>query len=47
MSDETMGAYLRNVRKYCPDHTPLLTGVVVKGLYNGMVLELEVEAHLG
>ncbi|KAF2123151.1 putative translation initiation inhibitor [Lophiotrema nucula] len=47
MNDESMGAYVRNVRKYCPDHTPLLTGVLVKGLYAGMVLELEAEAHSG
>jgi hypothetical protein len=35
------------MRKYCPNHQPLLTGVEVAGLYNGMALEIEVEAHLG
>lgn len=42
-----MGAAIRNLKKYCPNHQPLLTGIVVAGLYNGIALELEVEAHLG
>lgn len=42
-----MGAAIRNLKSYCPNHEPLLTGIVVAGLYEGMALEIEVEAHLG
>jgi hypothetical protein len=42
-----MARYIENAKKYCPGHQPLLTGVVVAGLYNGMAIEIEVEAHLG
>lgn len=44
---EAMGIAIEQLKKYCPNHQPLLTGIVVAGLYNDMVLELEVEAHLG
>ncbi|KAF2014758.1 YjgF-like protein [Aaosphaeria arxii CBS 175.79] len=45
--EQAMGAAVRNLRAYCPNHQPLLTGIVVAGLYNNMALEIEVEAHLG
>jgi len=38
---------IRNLRKYCPNHQPLLTAVEVKWLYNNMRIEIEVAAHLG
>ncbi|MBE3046039.1 hypothetical protein IMZ48_26565 [Candidatus Bathyarchaeota archaeon] len=46
----TAEAYERtveNLRRYCPDHQPLFTGVEVKALYAGMGVEFEVEAHVG
>ncbi|ETN39564.1 uncharacterized protein HMPREF1541_05790 [Cyphellophora europaea CBS 101466] len=39
--------FIRNLRKYLPNHQPLLTGVGVAALYGGARLEVEVEAHLG
>ena len=40
-------AAIRNLKKYCPNHQPILTGIEVAHLYNDMVVEIEVEAHLG
>ena len=45
--EEAMGKTIELLRKYCPNHQPLLTAVVVHQLYNNMALEIEVEAHLG
>lgn len=36
-----MAKYLK---KYCPDHQPILTGVGVASLAFGMKIEVEVEA---
>ncbi|KAI8813054.1 Endoribonuclease L-PSP/chorismate mutase-like protein [Cladochytrium replicatum] len=44
---EVVGHFVRNLKKYCPDHQPLLTGVGVSALYNNMRLEIEVAAHVG
>ncbi|KAI4162636.1 MAG: hypothetical protein LQ342_003682 [Letrouitia transgressa] len=44
---EVSEALVRSLRKYCPGHEPLLTGVGVAGLAFGMRVEVEVEAHLG
>ena len=39
---------IRNLRKWCPDHKPLLTAVGVEKLWaKGMRIEIEVSAHLG
>lgn len=43
---ETFERTVVNLRKYCPDHQPLLTGMEVKSLYAGMGVEIEVEAHV-
>lgn len=37
---------VRTLRRYCPNHQPILTGVGVAALYNGARLEVEVEAHV-
>ncbi|KAF2262997.1 YjgF-like protein [Lojkania enalia] len=47
MNEELFVAVARNLKKYCPNHQPILTGVEVAGLYEGCCLELEVAAHLG
>ncbi|PSN65722.1 putative translation initiation inhibitor [Corynespora cassiicola Philippines] len=39
---------VRNLRKWCTEHEPLLTVVHVAGLYDeNMRIEMEVAAHLG
>lgn len=45
--EEAMGAAVEGLKKWCPEHQPLLTGVIVAGLYGGMAIEIEVEAHVG
>lgn len=45
--EEIAGEVIRNLKKWCPNHQPLLTAVEVKRLYNDMKIEVEVEAHLG
>ena len=38
---------VRNLRKYCPDHAPALTGIGVQQLaIPGMRLEIEASAHV-
>lgn len=44
LDEEVMGLLLTELRKWCPDHRPVLTGVAVAGLWEGMRLELEVKA---
>ncbi|KAF2835340.1 YjgF-like protein [Patellaria atrata CBS 101060] len=44
---EAAGYVIENLRKYCPNHQPLFTGIGVQGLAFNMRIELEVEAHLG
>lgn len=46
MDEECVAALVRNLRKWCPSHQPLLTGVEVKGLAFGMAVEVEVVAHV-
>ena len=41
------GHVIRNLKKYCPKHGPLMTLVEVKSLFNEMQIEIEAEAHLG
>ncbi|KAF2813748.1 endoribonuclease-like protein L-psp [Mytilinidion resinicola] len=42
------GHIVRNLRKYCPDHQPILTVVGVESLaLKDMRIEIEVAAHLG
>jgi enamine deaminase RidA (YjgF/YER057c/UK114 family) len=45
--EEVAGEAVRNLVKWCPDHGPLATFIEVKGLYEEMSIEIEVEAHLG
>ncbi|KAL9622415.1 MAG: hypothetical protein Q9160_003259 [Pyrenula sp. 1 TL-2023] len=47
LDEEVMGLLLTELRKWCPDHRPVLTGVAVAGLWEGMRLELEVKAWVG
>jgi enamine deaminase RidA (YjgF/YER057c/UK114 family) len=44
--EEIAGEVVRNLRRFCPDHGPLLTFIEVKGLYSEMKIEIEAEAHL-
>lgn len=44
---EAMEILVQQLRKYCPNHQPIVTGVGVAALYGGARLEVEVEAHLG
>jgi enamine deaminase RidA (YjgF/YER057c/UK114 family) len=44
---DAIGHVIRNLKHWCPNHEPLLTGVEVSGLYNNMRIEIEAEAHLG
>ncbi|KAL9020659.1 MAG: hypothetical protein Q9185_002107 [Variospora sp. 1 TL-2023] len=48
MSDEALGHMIKNLRKWMPDHQPLLTcvGVTKLGL-DGMRIEIEVSAYVG
>lgn len=46
-TSEAMERMVENLRKYCPEHQPILTGMEVSGLYAGMAVEIEVEAHVG
>ena len=42
------GALIKNLKKWCPDHQPVVTLPGVESLaFPGMRVELEVEAHLG
>ncbi|KIV84759.1 hypothetical protein PV11_00518 [Exophiala sideris] len=48
ISDEAIAHLVRNVEKYCPNHRPIITGIgVAKLAYENMMVEIEVEAHLG
>jgi hypothetical protein len=47
MEDDILGLIVKNLKKYCPTHQPILTGIGVASLYRGMKLEIEVSAHLG
>ena len=46
---EAAGAgFVRNLKKWCPNHQPLVTAVgVEKFAFENMKIEIEVEAHLG
>lgn len=48
LSIECAPDLIRNLRKYCPDHQPIFTGIGVASLaFSEMQIELEVCAHLG
>lgn len=48
MSDEALGHMVRNLRKWMPDHQPLLTCVgVAKLAREEMRIEIEVSAYVG
>ncbi|ERF73817.1 hypothetical protein EPUS_05521 [Endocarpon pusillum Z07020] len=39
---------VRNLRNYCPNHQPILTGIGIQSFaLDGMRVEIEVAAHLG
>lgn len=43
-----VGPFIEILRKFCPNHQPLLTAVGVEKLaFENMRLEIEVSAHLG
>jgi len=44
--EKAFAALVRNLRKWCPDHAPVLTCVGVKELaLGGMRIEIEAVAH--
>lgn len=45
VTDEGVGHFVDNMRKYMPDHQPILSGIGVAGLAFGMKVEIEVRAH--
>jgi len=46
-NEEYLGVLTPLLRKYCPDHCPLITVIEVAGLaLEGMRVEIEVEADL-
>jgi enamine deaminase RidA (YjgF/YER057c/UK114 family) len=46
ITEEAMGALVRNLKTWLPDHQPILTGVGVPALaIPGMHVEIEVSAH--
>ncbi len=48
LSMEVAEHLVRNLRIYCPNHQPLLTGIGIQTLaFEGMRIEIEVKAHLG
>ena len=48
LNEEMLELVVRNLRKHCPNHQPLLTVVGVSKLaLEGMRIEVEVGAHLG
>ncbi|KAF4548211.1 Endoribonuclease L-PSP-like protein 1 [Elsinoe fawcettii] len=44
--EEAVKHFVDNMRKYMPDHRPILSGIGVAGLAFGMKVEVEVEAHV-
>lgn len=46
ITDEGVGHFVDNMRKYMPDHQPILSGIGVAGLAFGMKVEIEVRAHV-
>ncbi|KAL1868666.1 hypothetical protein Daus18300_005800 [Diaporthe australafricana] len=43
--EEAVGHFVENMRKYMPDHQPILSGIGVASLAFGMKVEIEVRAH--
>ncbi|KAI3400444.1 hypothetical protein diail_3065 [Diaporthe ilicicola] len=43
--EEAVGHFVENMRKYMPDHQPILSGVRIASLAFGMKVEIEVRAH--
>ena len=46
IDEEAIGLLAKYLKKYCPNHQPLLTGVAVKELAFGMKVEIEVVANV-
>ena len=46
VEEEELGLIAKYLKQYCPDHAPILTGVAVGGLFEGMLVEIEVSAHV-
>jgi len=46
MGEDEMGILVELLKRYCPNHQPILTGVAVVGLAFGMLVEIEVKAHV-
>ncbi|KAH8915317.1 YjgF-like protein [Atractiella rhizophila] len=47
MEERAAEACVKLLRRYCPQHRPLLTVVGVAALFGGLKIEVEVEAHDG
>lgn len=45
VTDEAVGHFVDNMRKYMPGHQPILSGIGVASLAFGMKVEIEVRAH--
>jgi enamine deaminase RidA (YjgF/YER057c/UK114 family) len=46
INERAVEALVRNLKKWCPEHRPILTAVGVRQLgLEGMRVEVEVEAH--
>ncbi|KAK2611227.1 hypothetical protein N8I77_004589 [Diaporthe amygdali] len=43
--EEAVGHFVDNMRRYMPDHQPILSGIGVASLAFGMKVEIEVRAH--
>ncbi|POS68947.1 endoribonuclease L-PSP [Diaporthe helianthi] len=46
VNEEAVAYYVDNMRKYMPDHRPILCGLGVASLAFGMKVEIEVRAHI-
>lgn len=45
VTEEAVGHFVDNMRKYMPNHQPILSGIGVASLAFGMKVEIEVRAH--
>lgn len=45
VTEEAVGHFVENMRKYMPGHQPILSGIGVASLAFGMKVEIEVRAH--
>ena len=46
VTEEAVAHFVDNMRKYMPDHRPILSGIGVASLAFGMKVEIEVRAHI-